>query len=313
MSLARLLRLARAPGGAALQARALPDRPEPALEARCDDDERRRVRHRLVRRRRHARASSTSIEPAWNDRNLRDLAGHISLAARVRPHPRLDRDGDPADELPSLPARPLAVDAQRGDPRVPTGQARAGVRGRPVALPRDRGVDRLRAVLLPRAHVRPRGRPAARRRARRRPDRGDGRRARRRAPDPDDRGDDRRRQHLGLPLLERGQLAVALLQHATSRRSAHQYPDNPVLHELSDETRLVVSEPLGDLAGAWNEVPESSCGVVQAGPGRAPPVRRRARRPDAGANRRTAALRAVTLAAGSTSAPSGGRREESAR
>ena len=44
-----------------------------------------------------------------------------------------------------------------------------------------------------------------------------------------------------------------------------QYPDNPVLHELSDETRLVVSEPLGDLAGAWNEVPESSYGVVQEG------------------------------------------------
>ena len=45
----------------------------------------------------------------------------------------------------------------------------------------------------------------------------------------------------------------------------HQYPENPILHGLSDETRLVVSEPLGDLAGAWNEVPESSYGVVQAG------------------------------------------------
>ena len=44
-----------------------------------------------------------------------------------------------------------------------------------------------------------------------------------------------------------------------------QYPDNPVLHCLSDETRLVVSEPLGELAGAWNEVPESSYGVIQAG------------------------------------------------
>jgi glutamine amidotransferase len=44
-----------------------------------------------------------------------------------------------------------------------------------------------------------------------------------------------------------------------------QYPDNPVLHRLSDEARLVVSEPLGDLAGAWNEVPESSYGVVQEG------------------------------------------------
>ena len=44
-----------------------------------------------------------------------------------------------------------------------------------------------------------------------------------------------------------------------------QYPDNPVLHGLSDETRIVVSEPLGDLAGAWNEVPESSFGVIQEG------------------------------------------------
>ena len=44
-----------------------------------------------------------------------------------------------------------------------------------------------------------------------------------------------------------------------------QYPDNPVLHELSDESRVVVSEPLGDLAGAWNEVPEASYGVIQKG------------------------------------------------
>ena len=33
----------------------------------------------------------------------------------------------------------------------------------------------------------------------------------------------------------------------------------------SPTTRLVVSEPLGDLAGAWNEVPESSYGVIQKG------------------------------------------------
>ena len=36
------------------------------------------------------------------------------------------------------------------------------------------------------------------------------------------------------------------------------YPDNAQLQGLSDETRLVVSEPLGTLPGAWNEVPESS-------------------------------------------------------
>jgi glutamine amidotransferase len=43
------------------------------------------------------------------------------------------------------------------------------------------------------------------------------------------------------------------------------YPDNPVFQEVADHTRLVVSEPLGDLAGAWNEVPESSYGVVHGG------------------------------------------------
>jgi predicted glutamine amidotransferase len=44
-----------------------------------------------------------------------------------------------------------------------------------------------------------------------------------------------------------------------------QYPDNPTLHRVSDETRLVVSEPLSDLAGAWNEVPESTCGIIREG------------------------------------------------
>jgi predicted glutamine amidotransferase len=42
------------------------------------------------------------------------------------------------------------------------------------------------------------------------------------------------------------------------------HPEVPVLQTLSDETRLVVSEPLGDLEGAWNEVPESSWGIVRA-------------------------------------------------
>jgi predicted glutamine amidotransferase len=44
-----------------------------------------------------------------------------------------------------------------------------------------------------------------------------------------------------------------------------QHPEVALLGELSDESRLVVSEPLGSLAGAWNEVPESSYGVIRAG------------------------------------------------
>ena len=44
-----------------------------------------------------------------------------------------------------------------------------------------------------------------------------------------------------------------------------QHPDSAILDEVSDDARLVVSEPLGNLAGAWNEVPESSYGVIRHG------------------------------------------------
>ncbi len=56
------------------------------------------------------------------------------------------------------------------------------------------------------------------------------------------------------------------------------HPENSVLAGLSEETRLVVSEPLGDLAGAWNEVPESTWGVIQPGPDELHPFRPRTRR-----------------------------------
>jgi glutamine amidotransferase len=43
------------------------------------------------------------------------------------------------------------------------------------------------------------------------------------------------------------------------------HPELEVLELVDDETRLVVSEPLRDLPGVWNEVPESSWGVIQPG------------------------------------------------
>jgi predicted glutamine amidotransferase len=44
-----------------------------------------------------------------------------------------------------------------------------------------------------------------------------------------------------------------------------QYPDNPLLSMVADAARLVVSEPLWDLRGAWREVPESTCIVIRHG------------------------------------------------
>jgi predicted glutamine amidotransferase len=60
-----------------------------------------------------------------------------------------------------------------------------------------------------------------------------------------------------------------------TRRLQALHPENPVLAGLSEETRLVVSEPLGDLAGAWNEVPESTWGVIQPGADELHPFRPR--------------------------------------
>ena len=54
------------------------------------------------------------------------------------------------------------------------------------------------------------------------------------------------------------------------RTLRQQYPDREILRELSDDARLIVSEPIGDLPGAWKEMPESSYGVSRQGKRPAP-------------------------------------------
>ena len=44
------------------------------------------------------------------------------------------------------------------------------------------------------------------------------------------------------------------------------HPDNARLQRMTDEDRVVVSEPVSDLPGAWREVPESTALIIQAGP-----------------------------------------------
>ena len=43
------------------------------------------------------------------------------------------------------------------------------------------------------------------------------------------------------------------------------YPDRQSLQQLSNDARLVVSEPIGDLPGAWVEMPEASYAVAAKG------------------------------------------------
>jgi glutamine amidotransferase len=79
-----------------------------------------------------------------------------------------------------------------------------------------------------------------------------------------------------------GSLYFSSLVRALKER----HPDNEEIQGLSDEARAIVSEPLGDVVGAWNAVPPSSIGIVQQGqdelyqftprrPGGAPPPKER--------------------------------------
>jgi predicted glutamine amidotransferase len=53
------------------------------------------------------------------------------------------------------------------------------------------------------------------------------------------------------------------LYHSNDLKTLRQlYPKREILSELSDDAHLIVSEPIGDLPGAWSEVPEASCLMV---------------------------------------------------
>jgi predicted glutamine amidotransferase len=53
------------------------------------------------------------------------------------------------------------------------------------------------------------------------------------------------------------------------------YPDNPRFQRMTAEDRVVVSEPVSDLPGAWREVPESTALIIQRGPDEQQPFRPR--------------------------------------
>ena len=70
--------------------------------------------------------------------------------------------------------------------------------------------------------------------------------------------------HLGVPLLQReGHELAVLLDRRRAGATAASGAGGP--RPAGDDTRFVVSEPLRDLPGAWNEVPEGSWGVVRRG------------------------------------------------
>jgi hypothetical protein len=135
------------------------------------------------------------------------------------------------------------------------------------------------------------GRPARGRRVRGRVRGSDRARPWDRASGTDDARLQRRRPAVGGPLLDRG--ASRTLYVSTDRATLQALdPDNPRFAQMSDEDRIVVSEPLSDHQGAWLEVagpPRSSCSRAPMSAnhsGRGCPRLRRTREPAAVVARR---------------------------
>ena len=187
-----------------------------------------------------------STEPAWNDRNLRELAAHVR-SQTVFAHIRASTGtADPADELPPVPPRPLALDAQRRHPRVRARQAGTHAGRRRGTVPGAAGLDRLRALLLSGAHAGLEDDPPA---------------AVARAVGLIEQvGAAHGVAHpiqmtvattdgasvWGFRYSSEGQ-SRSLFYSTSVDTLKHQYPDNPLLRGVGDEARLIVSEPLGDL------------------------------------------------------------------
>jgi glutamine amidotransferase len=78
---------------------------------------------------------------------------------------------------------------------------------------------------------------------------------------------------------ERHSRTLFISEDASALRALH--PDSEWLQRLSDEDRAIVSEPLGDLEGAWLEVPEATALIVQPGPDEQRPFQPRVPEPAA--------------------------------
>ena len=215
--LARLLGNADPARGAAGQARPLADRPEPALAAGRDDDERRRLRRRLVRRRRDAAALPQHASGLERPQPPRARRRRL-LAALLRAHPRLDGNRDPGDQHAPVPLRALALDAQRADPRVRAASAASSCwRSTTRSSARSRGRPTRRRCSTSRSRSGSRTTRWRRSREWSASSRTTGRAHGIADPVQMTIATTDGRTALGVPLLERGRLALPLLQHAPGR------------------------------------------------------------------------------------------------
>ena len=216
MPLARLLRVTRRLDELLLKPRnSLSTRASTRGSAR--HDERRRLRGRVVRRRRDA--GCVPQRRAGLERPQPRGSRSASRARRSCSRTSATSTGSAVQQTNCHPFRHgrwlWMHNGLIGE--FPTVKREIAFAVDPVAVPGDRGLDRLRALLLPCVDVRARGRPARRGRARGRPHRGD------RAPHGVEQpiqmtvattdGD----AHVGVPLLERREVRGRCSTARTSR------------------------------------------------------------------------------------------------
>jgi glutamine amidotransferase len=206
-----------------------------------------------------------SIEPAWNDRNLRELADHVT-ATTVFAHIRAST-GSPVQQTNCHPFRHgrwlWMHNGFIGDYQKVKRDLVLAID--PDLYPEIEGTTDSETLFPPRVDVRPEENP---------PEavaraigfvESVGRETWRRVSVPGNDRDDRRREHLGLPVLERGQVTFTLLQHGRPGApcSLPRERASPAVRRRVQACRF---RAFGDeLPGAWNEVPESSWGVIKPG------------------------------------------------
>jgi glutamine amidotransferase len=59
--------------------------------------------------------------------------------------------------------------------------------------------------------------------------------------------------------------ARSLFASADPASIRHLYPDSPRFQQLTEDDRLIVSEPFSDLPGVWHEIPEATAVTVRRG------------------------------------------------
>ena len=205
-----------------------------------------------------------SVSPAWGDANLRELAGHISRRSSSRMFAR--RPAPPVQQTNCHPFRhgsgcSCTTACINGFHAIRRDLVLAVD---PELFPEIQGSTDSEVLFHLALTFGLEDDPIGGARARDRAGRAGRARARHRARRSRPASASATARRVGRPLLDRGHVAHAL-RLGRRREPAPAAPREPAHPAPKEGDRVIVSEPLADLPGAWHEVPESSALVAERG------------------------------------------------